>query len=114
MLKPDGVLLANLILDGKLETPYARNLQATIDSVFGRCAVDVPHKGKMLANVESPASQAASPMRPGFTSMKNPVGHRSRPFALVAGQTQPVGLGRPPYLVIGFIGPVIQIENRSF
>ena len=23
-------------------------------------------------------------------------------------QTQPVGLGRPPYLVIGFIGPVIQ------
>ena len=69
VLKPDGVLLANLILDGKLETPYARNLQATIDSVFGRCAVDVLHKGKMLANVESPASQAASPMRPGFTSM---------------------------------------------
>jgi hypothetical protein len=29
-------------------------------------------------------------------------------------QTQPVGLGRPPYLVIGFIGPVIQILNNSF
>jgi len=52
VLKPDGVLLANLILDGKLETPYARNLLATIDSVYGRCAVDVLQKGKPLANVE--------------------------------------------------------------
>lgn len=51
-LKPDGVLLANLILDGKLETPYARNLLATIDSVFGRCSVDVLHRGKPLSNVE--------------------------------------------------------------
>ena len=50
-MKPDGVLLANLILDGKLETPYARNLLATIDSVFGRCAVDVLHKAEKLANV---------------------------------------------------------------
>jgi len=52
VLKPDGVLLANLILDGKLETPYARNLLATIDSVFGRCAVDVLHKAQALSNVE--------------------------------------------------------------
>ena len=52
VLTPDGVLLANLILDGKLETPYARNLLATIDSVYGRCAVDVLHKGKTLSNVE--------------------------------------------------------------
>lgn len=52
VLQPDGILLANLILDGKLETPYARNLLATIESVFGRCAVDVLHKGKPLANVE--------------------------------------------------------------
>ena len=51
-LKPDGVLLANLILDGKLETPYARNLLNTIERVFGRCAVDVLQKGKPLANVE--------------------------------------------------------------
>ncbi|HLO64190.1 MAG TPA: fused MFS/spermidine synthase, partial [Azonexus sp.] len=28
VLQPDGILLANLILDGKLETPYARNLLA--------------------------------------------------------------------------------------
>lgn len=52
VLKPEGVLLANLILDGKLESPYARNLLATIESVYGRCAVDVLHKGKPLANVE--------------------------------------------------------------
>ncbi len=52
VLKPEGVMLANLILDGKLETPYARNLLATIESVFGRCAVDVLHKAKTLANVE--------------------------------------------------------------
>ena len=51
VLKPSGVLLANLILDGKLETPYARNLLATIDSVFGRCAVDVLHKAETLSNV---------------------------------------------------------------
>ena len=63
VLKPDGVLIANLILDGKLETPYARNLLATIESVFGRCAVDVLHKGKPLANVEVScfASSAAGP-----------------------------------------------------
>ena len=29
-------------------------------------------------------------------------------------QTQPVGLGSPPYLVMGFIGPVIQSLNISF
>lgn len=52
VLQPDGVMLANLILDGKLETPYARNLLATIERVFGRCAVEVLHKGKPLANVE--------------------------------------------------------------
>jgi len=50
-LTPEGVLLANLILDGKLETPYARNLLATIESVFGRCGVDVLHRGKPLSNV---------------------------------------------------------------
>ena len=28
--------------------------------------------------------------------------------------TQPVGLGKPPYLVMGFIGPVSQSLNISF
>jgi predicted membrane-bound spermidine synthase len=50
-LVPGGVLLINLILDGRLETPYARNLLATIDSVYGRCAVEVLHKSRPLSNV---------------------------------------------------------------
>ena len=50
-LAPGGVLLINLILDGRLETPYARNLLATIDSVYGRCAVEVLHKAQPLSNV---------------------------------------------------------------
>ncbi|AXS79508.1 fused MFS/spermidine synthase [Dechloromonas sp. HYN0024] len=61
VLKPEGVLIANLILDGKLETPYARNLLATIDSVFGRCAVDVLHKAKTLANVEVSCFASSQP-----------------------------------------------------
>jgi hypothetical protein len=50
-MTPQGVLLVNLILDGKLETPYARHLLATLESVFGRCAVEVLHKSKPLSNV---------------------------------------------------------------
>jgi spermidine synthase len=50
-LAPGGVLLINLILDGRLETPYARNLLATIESVYGRCAVEVLHKSSPLSNV---------------------------------------------------------------
>lgn len=50
-LAPKGVLLINLILDGRLETPYARNLLATIESVYGRCAVEVLHKSQPLSNV---------------------------------------------------------------
>lgn len=66
VLKPDGVLIANLILDGKLETPYARNLLATIDSVFGRCAVEVLHKAKALANVEVTCFASSRPVEPGI------------------------------------------------
>jgi predicted membrane-bound spermidine synthase len=50
-LAPNGVLLINLILDGRLETPYARNLLATIEHVYGRCAVEVLHKNQPLSNV---------------------------------------------------------------
>jgi predicted membrane-bound spermidine synthase len=66
VLKPEGVLLANLILDGKLETPYARNLLATIDSIFGRCAVDVLHKAKALANVEVSCFASSQPAPSGI------------------------------------------------
>ena len=65
VLAPDGVLLANLILDGRLETPYARNLLATIENVFGRCAVEVLHKDKPLANVEVVCFASSRPAAAG-------------------------------------------------
>lgn len=52
VLKPEGVMLANLILDSALQSDYARNVLATIESVYGRCAVEVLHKDRPLANVE--------------------------------------------------------------
>ena len=51
VLEPEGLLIANLILDSALATPYARNLLATIESVYGRCAVEVLQKKQLLANV---------------------------------------------------------------
>lgn len=50
-LKPGGVLLVNLILDGRLHSPYARNVLATIESAYGRCAVEVLSKAKIISNV---------------------------------------------------------------
>ena len=50
-LKPGGAMLANLILDGRLESPYARNLLATIESAYGRCAVEVLYKSAPRSNV---------------------------------------------------------------
>lgn len=51
VLTPDGRVIANLLLDGQLATPYARNLLATIESVYGRCAVEVLHRTQPLSNV---------------------------------------------------------------
>ena len=65
-LKPDGVLLANLILDGKLESAYARNLLATIESEYGRCAVDVLHKAKPVSNVEVMCFASSLPGKTGI------------------------------------------------
>ena len=50
-LKPGGVMLANLILDSRLESSYARNLLATIESAYGRCAVEVLFKAAARSNV---------------------------------------------------------------
>lgn len=50
-LKPGGAMLANLILDGKLGSAYARNLLATIESAYGRCAVEVIAKAAAQSNV---------------------------------------------------------------
>jgi predicted membrane-bound spermidine synthase len=60
-LKPQGVLLINLILDGRLEAPYARNLLATLESVYGRCAVEVLHKTQPLSNVIVSCYQSSRP-----------------------------------------------------
>jgi len=51
ILDDDGVLIANLILDSALASPYSRNLLATIEDVFGRCAVEVLQKRQYLSNV---------------------------------------------------------------
>ena len=51
VVKPGGVLLVNLILDGKLHSPYARNVLATIESAYGRCAVEVLSKARVISNV---------------------------------------------------------------
>jgi len=51
VIEPDGLLIANLILDSALATPYSRNLLATIEQVYGRCAVEVLQKKQALANV---------------------------------------------------------------
>lgn len=50
-LLPTGTLLINLILDGRLQSPYARNLLATIESVYGRCGTEVLHKTQAISNV---------------------------------------------------------------
>ena len=50
-LLPKGTLLINLILDSALQSPYARNLLATIESVYGRCGTEVLHKNQALSNV---------------------------------------------------------------
>jgi predicted membrane-bound spermidine synthase len=50
-LKQDGVLLANLILDSRLGSDYARNLLTTIESEWGRCAVEVLFKDQPQSNV---------------------------------------------------------------
>ena len=50
-LKPAGVMLANLILDARLSSSYARNLLATIESAYGRCGVEILHKSATLSNV---------------------------------------------------------------
>lgn len=51
LLKPDGVMFANLIIDTRLATPYARNLLATIEAEYGRCAVEILFHDRPLSNV---------------------------------------------------------------
>jgi hypothetical protein len=72
VIKPGGVMIANLILDGELATPYARNLLATIESVYGRCGVDVLHRGKPISNVEVVCHAGKPPAPAGlYTDERN-------------------------------------------
>lgn len=50
-LAPDGVLVANLILDPRLASPYARNLLATIQAEYGPCAVEILLRDRPQSNV---------------------------------------------------------------
>ena len=61
VLNADGVMIANLILDAKLATPYAVNLLATIESVYGRCAVEILQRRQSLSNVLVICQQANRP-----------------------------------------------------
>ena len=71
VLKPDGVMLANLILDGALATPYARNLLATIESAYGRCAVEVLAKSAPLTNVIVSCSARSAPAEVIYVDERN-------------------------------------------
>ncbi len=51
VLKPDGAILINLILDSKLQSPFARNLLVTIEHSLGRCSVDVIDRARPVSNV---------------------------------------------------------------
>jgi hypothetical protein len=83
-LKPGGVMLANLILDGQLASPYARNLLATIESAYGRCAVEVLAKSAPAATSSSPASPWRAAKRPDLRRRTQPGRHRQRALALAS------------------------------
>ena len=51
VLREDGVMAANLILDAKLASPYARNLLATIQAEYGACAIEILMPRQRLSNV---------------------------------------------------------------
>ena len=66
VLKPGGVLMANLILDARLTSPYARHVLDTLESVYGRCSTSVLQKGQPLANVVATCHPGGQPSTPGI------------------------------------------------
>ena len=54
-------MVANLLLDPQLATPYARKLLATIQAEYGACAVEVLFRDRPLGNVLVTCSAAAMP-----------------------------------------------------
>jgi predicted membrane-bound spermidine synthase len=51
VLSADGTMVANLIVDPRLASPYARTLLATIQSVYGPCAVEILFRDRPQTNV---------------------------------------------------------------
>lgn len=73
-LKPEGVLMANLILDSHLASPYARHVLDTLESVYGRCATEVLNKGRALSNVIATCHASGQPAPVSlYTDEHNPV-----------------------------------------
>lgn len=73
-----GAVLANLILDGRLQSAFARNLLATMEQALGRCSVDVLHPTQRISNVLvicQPATTAVTAPPPVriYTDDLNPV-----------------------------------------
>ncbi|MCB2016590.1 MAG: fused MFS/spermidine synthase, partial [Hydrogenophaga sp.] len=72
VLRPDGLLMANLILDSRLVSPYSRHVLDTIESVYGRCAVEVLQKSFRDANVIVTCHAAGQPAsRSLYTDERN-------------------------------------------
>lgn len=73
VMRPAGVLMANLILDSQLASPYARHVLDTIESVYGRCGVDVLQKAMARANVIVTCHATGQPLaRAIYTDEHNP------------------------------------------
>ncbi len=65
-IKPGGVLMANLILDARLASSYARHLLDTLESVYGRCSTEVLQKSQPQANVIAICQGNGQPSVPGI------------------------------------------------
>jgi spermidine synthase len=66
VLRPEGVLMANLILDSQLASPYTRHVLETMESVYGRCDTTVLQKGQAFANVIATCHASSQPSAPGI------------------------------------------------
>ena len=60
-LRRDGMVLINLVLDSKLQAPFARGVLATIEQGLGRCAVEVLDRSQLVSNVEVFCQPGATP-----------------------------------------------------
>ncbi|MFP8778323.1 fused MFS/spermidine synthase [Hydrogenophaga sp. RWCD_12] len=73
VMRPNGVLMANLILDSRLASPYARHVLDTVESVYGRCGTEVLQKAQANANVIVTCHAGGQPAARGiYTDERNP------------------------------------------